>query len=133
MIRSSLSRGARFVQLSSSTRCCCNIAISLTTMLRRRPMQPRTAAEPHKLEMRHTKLLVSLVLAAPLCALAQNVEPCNYGFACLSPGGNPELVSPNQLARIIQGRTDEMEGQQVDVHRCDGLVGHAWLACNYVT
>ena len=83
--------------------------------------------------MRHTKFLVSFVLAFPLCALAQNVEPCNYGFACLSPGGSPELVSPNQLARIIQGRTDETEMQPVDVHRCDGLVGNAWVACNYVT
>ena len=82
--------------------------------------------------MRHAKFLVSLVLAVPLCALAQNVEPCYYGFACLSPGGSPELVSPNQLARIIQGRTDDLEAQPLDVHRCDGLVGHAWLACNYV-
>lgn len=82
--------------------------------------------------MRHTKLLVSLVLAIPLCALAQDVQPCYYGLPCLNTGGSPELVSPNQLANIIQGRTDDREVQQVDVHLCDGLVGNSWLACNYV-
>jgi hypothetical protein len=95
-------------------------------------MQLRPALRFLKIEMFHTKFLFLLVLAVPLCALAQDVEPCYYGFPCLNPGGSPELVSPNQLANIIQARTDEMEIQRVDVHRCDGLVGTAWLACNYV-
>ena len=88
--------------------------------------------------MRHTKLLVSLVfvslvLAIPFCALAQDVKPCYYGLPCLSPGGSPDLVSPNnQLANIIQGRTDDPEVQQAEVHPCDGLVGSSRLACNYI-
>ena len=95
-------------------------------------MQLRRPQWPHKTRMRHIKLLVSLVLAIPLCALAQDVQPCYYGLPCLSPGGSPELVSPNnQLANIIQGRTDDTEAQQVDVHPCDGLVGNSWRACNY--
>jgi hypothetical protein len=97
-------------------------------------MQLRPALGPHKIHMRHTRFLVPLILAVPLCALAQNLEPCNYGLACLSPGGSPELVSPNnQLANIIQGKTDDTEAQPGGVHRCDGLVGNAWLACNYIT
>jgi len=96
-------------------------------------MQLRPCLRPHKIDMRHTKFLVPLVLAVSLCALAQNVEPCYYGLPCLTPGGSPELVSPNQLANIFQGRTDDTEMQRIDVHRCDGLVGNAWLACDYVS
>lgn len=95
-------------------------------------MQLRSALESQKIEMRHTKFLLPLVLAVPLCALAQDVQPCYYGLPCLSPGGSPELVSPNQLANIFQAKTDDTEIQQVDVHRCDGLVGNTWRACNYV-
>jgi hypothetical protein len=83
--------------------------------------------------MRHTKLLVSLVLAIPFCAVAQDVPPCSYGLACFNPGGSPELLSPTPLANILQGNTDDRELQQVDVHRCDGLAGNSWLACNYVS
>ena|SRR5215831_8614571 len=103
-------------------------------------MQLRRPGWPHKIRMRHTALLLSLVLALaiPLCAPAQEVQPCYYGLPCLSPGGSPDLVSPNQLARIIQGRTDETEIQQVqqmqriDVHPCDGLAGNSRLACTYI-
>ena len=87
---------------------------------------------PHKIQMRHTKLLVSLVLATPLWALAQDGPPCSYGLPCVNPGGSPALVSPNPLGDILQGKTDDTEVQQVDVHLCNGLVGNAWLACNYV-
>src|SRR5262245_34949298 len=95
-------------------------------------MQLRRPRWPHKILMRHTTLLVSLVLAIPLCALAQDVPPCSYGLPRVNTGGSPELVSPNPLANIIQGKTDDTEVQHVDVHRCGGLVGNSWLACNYV-
>ena len=85
-----------------------------------------------KIQMPHTKLLVSLVLAIPFCAPAQDVPPCSYGLPCVNTGGSPGLVSPHPLADIIQGKTEDTEVPQVDVYRCDGLVGNSWLACNYV-
>ena len=84
------------------------------------------------MQMPYTKLLVSLVLAIPLCAPTQDAPFCSYGLPCVNTGGSPELVSPHPLADILQGKTEDTEVLQVDVHRCGGLVGNAWLACNYV-
>ena len=79
--------------------------------------------------------LILVLLTFPLILPAQRpLQPCVYGLPCINAGGSPDVVPnpDNQLARIIEGVDPDQENLGYNIHRCDGLAGDTWLACNFV-